>query len=54
MTKINHELQRLDYLNEITRHAMMGDFENENLHDEMKKYEKKFGNVPDDFLELIK
>ena len=54
MIKINHELQRLDSLDDMSRHAMMGNYENEQLHDKMEKYKKMFGDVPDEFLELIK
>ena len=54
MNTIHNELQRMDSLNDMVRFAMMGEDGDDKLHQEMKEYEKRFGSVPDDLLELLK
>jgi hypothetical protein len=47
------EFKRLGLLLDITRHYDSGILEPEKLQEDLQAYDKLFGSLPDEFLELL-
>ena len=47
------ELNRLGLLNNIARHYESGNTDASEIHEYLRKYEKQYGSLPDELLELI-
>ena len=47
------ELERLGLLGNMAGHAMDGEYEDQKMKDMKKEYREKFGDIPDELLELI-
>jgi hypothetical protein len=53
MIPITKDLHRLNQLSDMVRLAMDGNHNDAEFSEKMKKYELRYGSVPDEFLELL-
>lgn len=51
--KLTSDLQRLGLLINIVRHYDSGGFESEKLQDDLKEYDRIFGSLPDELLQIL-
>ncbi|AFS80694.1 hypothetical protein NKOR_04020 [Candidatus Nitrosopumilus koreensis AR1] len=50
---ITKDLYRLNHLGDMVRLAMDGNHDGAEFSEKMKKFELRYGSVPDEFLELF-
>ncbi|MCV0391956.1 MAG: hypothetical protein K5790_01535 [Nitrosopumilus sp.] len=53
MIPITKDLHRLNQLDNMVRLAMDGNHDGAEFSEKMKKYELRYGSLPDEFLELL-